>query len=132
VRFAATLLRKRLFGYILTGGVAALVDLGLFALLWGQGLAVLLAAGLSFAVAMLVNYALSARFVFQQAYSVRDLGKFAAAATFGLVVNTGITALAFSLTELAIPSKIVGIGIAFILNFAINSLIVFRPGPPGR
>ena len=123
---AAHPLAKRFMGYLLTGGLAAVVDLGVFALLEARGLSVPVAALMSFVVAMLANYALSARYVFHHAYSWRGLGAFAAGASAGLVVNTGVTTLGYYLTGMPIVAKVIGIGVAFVFNFAINALVVFR------
>lgn len=113
--------------YALTGGTAAVVDLGGFVLLQAAGLGLGLAAGLSFAVAAAVNYALTARFVFAARPGARSFGMFLVFALGGLVINAGVTVLAG--TALALPgwlAKCCGIGVAFGFNYAVNARVVFR------
>jgi putative flippase GtrA len=113
--------------YLLTGGAAAVVDLGGFSVLLRLGLPIAAAATLSFCVAALVNYALTARFVFGTGASARGFGLFFAVALVGLAINVGVTVLLSAqsglLPELA---KVGGIAVAFLANFAMNKLIVFR------
>lgn len=133
--------------YLLTGGSAAVVDTLAFAGLLAAGLAILPAATLSFLVASVWNYWLSARFVFHAARSLGGYLRFLAAATIGLAINVGLTfwlagllprlvpallpaGLAALLPPLAIVAKIIAIGVAFVFNFAINLLVVFRPKEP--
>ena len=83
--------------YLLTGGAAAVVDVGGFALLHVAGVAPLPAAAASFAVAAVVNYLLTSRFVFHH----RGLGwrfpLFLLGALVGLFVNVGVTRWGHSL-----------------------------------
>jgi len=113
--------------YLLTGGAAAVVDIGGFAILYRLGLPIAAAATLSFCVATVVNYALTARFVFGSGATARGSGLFFAVALVGLAINVGATVILSSrfglLPELA---KVGGVGIAFLANFAMNKLIVFR------
>jgi putative flippase GtrA len=120
-----SLLRHRLFRYGLTGGTAALCDLGGFALLLHLSLPIAIAGIGSFAVALLVNYILSARFVFQVRPRLQRLPLFALGALFGLCINMGVT-LGLSAWGMApLVSKCVGIATAFLFNYAINAFAVF-------
>lgn len=117
----------RLGGYFLTAGTAAVVDVGGFTLLEAQGMPILAAATLSFLVAVVVNYLLSSRFVFGAAISASGFALFASAALFGLAINVGVTWLAAVHLGLAPAlAKIAGVGTAFLINFAVNSRLVFR------
>lgn len=119
--------------YALTGGTAAIVDLGGFVLLQSAGLGLALAAAGSFALAALVNFTLSARYVFAAAPSARLFGVFFAVMLGGLMINTAVTVLAG--TALALPgwlAKCCGIGVAFGFNYVVNSRVVFRAPSPGR
>lgn len=116
----ATLLR-----YGLTGGLAAVVDLGGFAMLLATGVPLALAAALSFLVATVVNYLLSAAFAFGAAISLRGYLRFLAVAALGLVVNVGVTVLADALGVPPVLAKLVGIGVAFFVNFLLNLVLVF-------
>lgn len=113
--------------YLLTGGAAAAVDIAGFALGLELGLPLIPAATLSFVAGTVVNYLLTARYVFGHARSLRGYLKFSAVATIGLVINVSLTALLATHTPLsAIAAKVVGIGVAFVFNFAINALVVFK------
>lgn len=113
--------------YFVTGGVAALADLGAFILLLSLDLSVVFSAICSFALAAILNYLLSSRFVFKTEVSGRQFLLFLAAAILGLGVNVGITYLKINLFDLA-PSvaKLFGIGGAFLINYAMNRALVFR------
>ncbi len=113
--------------YLLTGGIAALVDAGGFALLEAVNMAVPLAAATSFCVAAAVNFQMTSRFVFEKNATSARFALFFACALIGLVVN--VTATLTAITYLNLPSiaaKIAGIGMAFMLNFSLNVGIVFR------
>lgn len=145
--------------YALTGGLAAAVDIGGFALLValldpaggaarGEGpgqaafpfrglLALAKPSGLwapavlSFLLAAAVNYRASARWVFGSDW--RDGGRalrFFLGASLGLAVNAGTTsALALLAHWPPVAAKVAGVGLAFGLNFAVNARWVFAPGP---
>ncbi len=113
--------------YFFTGGVAAIVDAGGFALLHKVGIATLPAAVASFSVAAIVNFLLTSRFVFRQHATGRRFTLFLVAALFGLTVNVGVTMLTIMYFGIdPILAKIVGIGAAFFINFLLNLCIVFR------
>lgn len=113
--------------YFFTGGFAAIVDTGIFALLIRTHLAIMPAAATSFCVAAIVNFMLTSRFVFEQQTTPRRFVLFFSGAVIGLVVNVGVTTVGTDLMALpAIVAKICGIGMAFLLNFVINVRFVFR------
>lgn len=115
--------------YFCTAGVAAIVDAGGFALLTGLGhMPVPPSASLSFAVAAVANYLLSSRFAFHARPSWAGLARFLIGALGGFAINVGVTVACSSMLGLpAMLAKLVGIGIAFLANFAINLRFVFRP-----
>lgn len=118
---------EKLARYFFTGGLAAVVDLGGFVLLARVGWPVTLAAASSFLVAMLFHYVAASRIVFAQSLSGRRFIAFALASLVGLAVNTGVTSLAAYV--LALPpvwAKVLGIGVAFAVNFSVNLLVTFR------
>ncbi len=123
-------MKRQLAGYAVTGGLAALVDVGVFWWLSAY-VPVLGAAALSFAVAAIVNYRLSASWVFQREWrSLAQALRFALFAIVGLGVNAGVTAmLAGSMPAMQgwgpILAKVAGIGVAFLVNFAMNARWVF-------
>lgn len=130
-------LGRQLGRYLATGGLAAGVDIGGFAVLKGAltGLApgVLLPAILSFLLAAGVNYLASARWVFAQDWRSRQrAGRFLAGACLGLAVNAGSTAaLAAWALWPPLAAKVAGVGLAFGVNFSVNRLWVFGSGAGG-
>jgi putative flippase GtrA len=113
--------------YFATGGSAAIVDAGGFDLLQKLGLATLPAAVVSYAVATIVNFQFTARFVFAQKATARGYLTFLSAALVGMIVNVGVTL--FTARLLGCPpvvAKIIGIGTAFSINFMLNVFVVFR------
>jgi len=118
--------------YFLTGGFAAIIDVSGFALLHLAGLDTAPAATVSFIVAAVCNYQLSARFVFKQMPTGRGFVVFLLiAALIGLTLNVGLTVA--SAKVLGMPpviAKIIGIGAAFSINFLLNLLVVFRTRSP--
>lgn len=124
--------RVRILRYGGTAGAAAVVDIGLFWLVHAAGLSIAVAAALSFLLATVVNYTLTARHVFQARISFRGYLRFLSAASLGFVVNVGTTMLLVQGAGLpALLAKCLGIGVAFFANFAMNALLVFRPEQDG-
>lgn len=122
---ARPMLRK-LAQYVLTAGVAAVVDIGGFALLISAGALLVPAAIASFLTANVVNYVLTASYVFGVTPTLRRYPVFLAAAGVGFVVNVGVTALAAHFLDLApVAAKTTGVCVAFFANFALNALFVF-------
>ena len=124
-----TLVRQGL-GYLATGGLAAVVDIGGFHLLEPRLGGVLLPAALSFVVAAIVNYSLSSLWVYRRRWrSARRAALFGLFALVGLAINSGATwALATWLPIHPTLAKTGGVGIAFLANFLMNTFIVFRDG----
>jgi putative flippase GtrA len=121
---------SRLLQYAVTGGIAAVVDAGGFALLVNAKLSIVAAASLSFCVAAVVNYSLTSQFVFNREATLRGFGPFLAAALIGLTVNIGVTSMGvFVLGLPPLAAKLMGIAIAFFVNFLINLRIVFHTKP---
>lgn len=113
--------------YFLTGGVAAIVDAGGFALLYQLAVSTFPAAVTSFSVAAIVNFSLTSRFVFRQRATTKVFFVFLLAALGGLAVNVCVTL--FTATYLQLDprlAKIIGIGTAFFVNFILNVHVVFR------
>ena len=125
----APVLARQALGYLLVGGLAAVVDIGLFHLLAPHATNVLLPAIASFLVAAAVNYSLSSMWVYQRQWrSIRRATTFLLFALVGLCINAGVTWwLVHSLPIHATLAKVGGVGIAFVANFLMNTFIVFRP-----
>ncbi len=143
----------RLLRYILTGGTAAVVDLTVFTTLHvAAGFNIPLAMTCSFCVAAVVNYVLSAVFVFGHAPNLRQFGLFLLGAIAGWTVNLCVTLGANAIIPFAriistlsvvvgLPADLFtayaataaracGIAVAFLFNFFINSTVVFRHRKP--
>jgi len=116
----------RLLQYAVTGGIAAVVDSGGFALLVNAKLSIVVASSLSFCIAALVNYSLTSQFVFNHKATLRGFATFMGAALIGLTVNVGVTLVGvFVLGLPPFAAKLMGIAISFIVNF-FNLRIVFN------
>ena len=120
-------LQSKIVKYAGTAGVAAIVDIGLF---WGLSeLAISLgiASVVSFLIASIVNYVLTARYVFHAPIGLVNYGLFLSCASLGFAVNVGVTLYFSNVVGLLAPlSKLAGIGAAFFVNFALNSVLTFR------
>lgn len=121
-------LARQALGYLLVGGLAAVVDIGLFHLLVSRMDGVLLPAVASFLVAAVVNYTLSSVWVYRRQWrSLRRASRFLLFALVGLCINAGVTWWLVHLFAAAPTlAKIGGVGIAFGANFLMNTFIVFR------
>ena len=121
-------LARQALGYLMVGGLAAVVDIGLFHLLVSRVEGVLLPAVASFMVAAVVNYSLSSIWVYRRQWrSIRRATTFLLFALVGLCINAGATWwLVHSLPVHATLAKVGGVGIAFVVNFLMNTFIVFR------
>jgi len=119
-----TLLRVGRYG--LTGGAAAVVDLGVFALLCPALLPVGPAATVSFLAAVGVNYTLTSRYVFANSLNRKRFYRFFVFAVLGLLINVSATvAVARLLPVKPVVAKFCGIGIAFFFNYLFNAKFVF-------
>ncbi len=115
--------------YAVSGGAAAIVDLGAFAVLHHVlTMGILPAAIASYGLAVVFNYVFSSAFVYKTPLSGRRFVVFFLAASLGLGVNTGVTLASVSVLDApAILAKIIGIGVAFGFNFLLATFVVFRP-----
>ena len=116
---------KKFVGYFMTGGLAAIVDFGLFIALDGLGLVVALAATISFLIAAVVNFTTSSLFVFRTPIRLARMARFLSVASVGLAINVGVTVLIYQVLPYAPLAKIIGIGTAFLFNFVAHSKLVF-------
>jgi putative flippase GtrA len=124
----ATTLARQARGYLVVGGLAAVVDIGLFHLLAPRFAHPLLPAVASFLVAACFNYTLSAAWVYRRDWrSWGRAARFLMFALVGLCINAGVTW--WLLTLLPLPpaaAKVGGVGVAFVANFLMNTFLVFR------
>ena len=118
---------SKLLLYTVTGGIAAVVDAGGFALLINAKLNIALAGTISFCAAALVNYRLTSQFVFGRDATIHGFTLFMFAALTGLTINVGVTLGGVYFLGLPpVVAKLAGIGTAFLINFGLNVGIVFR------
>ncbi len=120
-------MRDYALGYTLVGGLAAGVDIGAFHGLAPHLPSVWLAAALSFGVAAAVNYTLSSLWVYRRRWdSLRRAALFLGFACVGLAVNAGVTWwLASTWPVHATLAKVGGVASAFLINFWMNTRLVF-------
>lgn len=125
---AAPRLASQALGYLMVGGLAAVVDIGLFHLLSQRLNGLLLPAIASFVVAAVVNYSLSSLWVYRRQWrSLRRATLFFMLACVGLCINAGATWWLGSTLPIAPTlAKIGGVATAFVANFLMNTFIVFR------
>ncbi len=120
----------KIIKYFFVGGMAAVVDIGLFYL--GAGVAgwnYLIVGTVSFTLATLVNYLISVRVVFQSGTRFRrsqELALVFLVSCAGLAINqailyTCISRLAFPL----LPAKLVATAGVFLWNYLLRSRFVF-------
>jgi putative flippase GtrA len=120
-------MRDCAWGYTLAGGLAAGVDVGGFHWLAPRLEPLLLAAVLSFVLAAMVNYTLSSLWVYRRPWrSLRRAALFLGLACVGLAVNAGVTWwLASAWPVHATLAKVGGVASAFLINFWMNTRLVF-------
>jgi putative flippase GtrA len=117
----------KLVRYGMTGGIAAVVDAGGFELLVRAGMGIAAGGTLSFCVAAVVNYWLTSAFVFGQSKRVIGFALFFVFAIVGLTINMAVTLAGVHwFDQVPIVAKVIGIGTAFLINFGLNTGIVFR------
>ena len=108
-------MQSRIVKYAGTAGVAAIVDVGLF---WGLSelaMSSSIAAVASFLIASVVNYVLTARYVFHAPIGLVNYGLFLSGASLGFAINVGVTLYFSNVVGLLAPlSKLAGIGLAFL------------------
>lgn len=121
---------RALLHYLVTGGLAAIVDITGFTLLSYIGTPVIPAAAGSFGIATVVNFLLTSHWVFRTRPTAQRYAAFLIGALFGLLVNVAVTYLCVTYLQLPRPlAKTVAIGTTFLVNFWINARVVFRAEP---
>ncbi len=127
---------KQFLGYFCVGGIAALVDWGLFYVLYLKlGYYYMAAAAGSFVVSVIVNFFLGREFVFKnqckfnaniEAISILALN------TTGLLLDLLIIYLAIELAHIyPMTAKMGATGLVFIWNFSMRRWWLYRPVSAG-
>jgi len=113
--------------YAVSGGAAAVVDIGGFSVLHSAHVSSILAAACSFVTATVVNYALACRWIFGASPSALGYALFLSGASLGLVINVSVTAAGVSWLDLRAPiAKTVAVAVTFFVNFFCNNNLIFR------
>lgn len=124
-------LMKRLFGYLVVGGVAALVDfIGFGLLLYGLSLTWFWAALISFILATFVNYWLSIRFVFRSGVRFKrnhEVALVFLVSSVGLFVNQMTLYVGIGLLYISpVLAKVGATGGVFFWNYLTRSRFIFK------
>jgi len=117
--------------YLLVGGLAALVDILLFAVLVkGFDFNWLASAVFSFCVATLVNYLLSVRYVFESGVRFgkrHEMVLVFAVSTIGLLINQAVLGMLIEGGGIdVLLSKVAATGSVFFWNYGARRFLVFR------
>ncbi len=120
--------------YVFIGGVAALVNLGLFLAMFRAGWPVAVAAPAAFGLAALVNYWLCLRLLFRHQARWNSMGELLMFLV--LVAVVGAVDLLTTRSLLAIgaspaAAKVLATGLGLVLNFAGRRFFVFPEPPSG-
>ena len=115
--------------YLVVGGLSALVDWGIFALmLFGFELHYILAGTISFVLATGLNYYLSVRFVFGSGRRRRSerIVLLYLVSVVGVIFNLGLLSVGIDVLDLhPMLSKILATGLVLVWNFAARYFFVF-------
>ena len=114
--------------YLLIGGLAAIVNLLFFLLLYECGVSALAAALTAFAIAAIANYILCIKTVFRQKAKwplVVELLFYIAVVAVAACIDSGVTLALLGLVP-AWVAKLSGTAVSLIANFAGRRFVVFR------
>lgn len=120
------------FRGLFVGGIAFIADASVLWLLTVSGIYYLISAAISFIVGVMVNYALSIKFVFKEKASMGKIGEIVVYFVVSLI-GLGLTiGLMWFFTEIAgffyMASKGIAALLAFAWNFTARKIALYRKG----
>jgi glycosyltransferase involved in cell wall biosynthesis len=118
----------QLFLYLFIGGLAALINIGVFALLTSVAIPVSIAAAISFVVAAIGNYILCILILFRHRArwkTATEIMIYALVVLVAGVIDVTITSFAVSQNTPLIEAKIIATVTVFLLNFLGRRFFVF-------
>ena len=126
-------LRTQVVRFVVTGGLAAVVDYGLYQLLLAAGLQLSVAKALSFVVGTTTAYLINRRWTFRAGGSRATFAKVMGLYALTFVVQVGLNAVLVRVLPEAwwriTLAFVLAQGTATVINFVVQRTLIFRARP---